>query len=176
MEIIDRPLYQSYRVDSNVFAGEYPGDKYGEKAEIKIQQMLQFGARHFIDLTEAGELTPYAQLLSDDCTYTRFPIRDVSVPTSVGDVSKLLDKIKKLSDCKDGYVYIHCWGGVGRTGTIVACYLAEQMEEPTADKTLTRLRKLFSVMPKSAHRVTPETKEQEDFVAKYVAVIKANNH
>lgn len=40
--------------------------------------------------------------------------------------------------------------GVGRTGTIVACYLAEQMENPTADSALAKLRSLFSAMPKSA--------------------------
>lgn len=38
MGMIDRPLYQSYHVDGNVFAGEYPGDKYGEKAETKEQE------------------------------------------------------------------------------------------------------------------------------------------
>jgi len=171
-EIIDSPLYQSYRVDGNVFAGEYPGDKYGEKAETKLNQMFHFGVRHFVDLTEEGELTPYVDLLPADCTYNRFPIRDVSVPKSVDEVGKLIDKMKGLSRQDDGYVYIHCWGGVGRTGTIVACYLAEQMENPTANKALAKLRCLFSAMPKSAHRVTPETKEQEAFVAKYVEVIK----
>lgn len=38
MEINDRPLYQSYRIGGRVFAGEYPGDKYGEKAETKEQE------------------------------------------------------------------------------------------------------------------------------------------
>lgn len=42
MEILDRPLYQSYRFAGNVFAGEYPGDKYGEKAETKIRQMVHY--------------------------------------------------------------------------------------------------------------------------------------
>ena len=172
MEIFDRPLYQSYHVDSNVFAGEYPGDKYGEKAETKIQQMVHFGVRHFVDLTEEGELNPYAQLVPDDCTYIRFPIRDVSVPKNVDEVERWIYGIQELSRRNDGYVYIHCWGGVGRTGTIVACYLAEQMENPTANNALEKLRSLFSAMPKSAHRRTPETKEQEAFIAKYVESIK----
>jgi hypothetical protein len=68
MEILDRPLYQSYRVDGNVLAGEYPGDKYGEKAETKLNQMFHFGVRHFVDLTEKGELTAYADLLPADST------------------------------------------------------------------------------------------------------------
>lgn len=165
---VTRPLYQSYSLGSNLFAGEYPGDKYGEKAEHKLQQMIHFGVRHFIDLTEEGELTPYAHLLPPECTHTRFPIRDVSVPHSTDDVYKLIVRIKELVNREDGYVYIHCWGGVGRTGVIVACYLAEEMERPSFDEVMKTLRDRFSDMPKSTHRVTPETKEQETFIAKYI--------
>lgn len=169
---VNRPLYQSYCVAGNVFAGEYPGDKYGEKAETKIRQMVHFGVRYFVDLTEEGELNPYAQLLPDDCTYTRFPIRDVSVPKSVDEVERWVYKIQELSRRNDGYVYIHCWGGVGRTGTIVACYLAERMNEPTFEDVLGSLRDKFSIMPKSSPRITPETKDQEVFIAKYVEGVK----
>lgn len=38
--------------------------------------MLHFGVRHFVDLTEEGELKPYSHLLPKDATYMRFPIRD----------------------------------------------------------------------------------------------------
>jgi ADP-ribosylglycohydrolase len=165
---VNRPLYQSYYVDGHVFAGEYPGDKYETKAKLKIPQMVHFGVRHFVDLTEEGELNPYAQLLPENCTYTRFPIRDVSVPKSMCEVEKLIGKINELSRRDDGYVYIHCWGGVGRTGTIVGCYLAEQSEDQTFEDVLRILRDKFAIMPKSSHRVTPETKEQEAFIKNYV--------
>ena len=169
---VTRPLYQSFYLgDGALFAGEYPGDKYGEKAKDKIRHMLHFGVRHFIDLTEEGELNPYAHLLPDDCTYDRFPIRDVSIPRSTYDVYRLIDRINQLSKRNDGYVYIHCWGGVGRTGTIVACFLAESMQDPTLENALTSLRNRFSQMPKSSHRVTPETKEQVAFIGQYVETI-----
>lgn len=162
---VTRPLYQSYYLETrNIFAGEYPGDKYGEKAQTKIDQMVHFGVRHFIDLTEEGELRPYSHMLPKGCTYTRFPIRDVNVPDSVESVACLIDHIQELSKRDDGYVYIHCWGGVGRTGTIVGCYLAGDSYEST----MKRLRSCFSQMPKSSHRVTPETKEQEAFIKKYI--------
>ena len=162
---VTRPLYQSYYLNTrNIFAGEYPGDKYGEKAERKINQMVHFGVRHFIDLTEEGELRPYSHLLPKGCTYTRFPIRDVDIPDSVESVSRLINHIQELSKRDDGYIYIHCWGGMGRTGTIVGCYLADGNFERTMDK----LRNCFSQMPKSSHRVTPETKEQEAFIKKYI--------
>ena len=174
IEFVTKPLNQSYKILENgmLFAGEYPGDKYGEKAMEKLKRMHHFGIRHFIDLTEEGELKPYSHLLPEDTTYTRFPIKDCSVPNSVDDVQELLLRINELQK-KEGYVYIHCWGGVGRTGTIVACYLSQNWEEPELNHTLEVLRRNFSEMPKSAYRKTPETKEQIDFIEQFINSNKA---
>ena len=165
------PLKQSFYVGENIFAGEYPGAIDEAVAKAKIWQMTQFGVHHYIDLTEEGELCPYAHLLPSDTSYTRFPIRDVSVPNSIEEVKNLIEHINELSARNDGYVYIHCWGGVGRTGTIVACYLAQHMEYPTLEKVLSQLRTRFTEMPKSAYRRTPETSEQDQFVQKYIQSI-----
>ena len=53
-----RPIFQSYQVYDHLWAGEYPGDKDAEKAKKKIQQLIQFGVRYFVDLSEEGELLP----------------------------------------------------------------------------------------------------------------------
>ena len=103
---VSRPLHQSYYVDGNLFAGEYPGDRSDELAAEKLRRMHHFGVRHFIDLTEEGELRPYRQLLPDDCTYHRFPIRDMDVPESVEAAQRILNEIDYLKQ-KDGYTYIH---------------------------------------------------------------------
>lgn len=172
LAFINRPLNQSYEVScygGTVYAGEYPGDKYGEKTAEKLKHMHHFGVRHFIDLTEEGELTPYNHLLPKDTTYTRFPIPDCGAPKSVEDVQRLLLRIEELKKM-EGYIYLHCRGGVGRTGTIVACYLAQNCEEPNLEHTLEVLRRHFSEMPKSAYRKTPETKEQVDFIARFISV------
>ena len=168
---VSRPLHQCYYVGGTLFAGEYPGGKYVELAESKLKRMHHFGVRHFVDLTEDGELRPYRQLLPNDTTYLRFPIRDVDVPKSVEAVHQLIDKMENLMK-QDGFTYIHCWGGVGRTGTIVACYEARQMEEPTLEKALTAMRSRFSNMPKASHRKSPETQEQIDFVRQFVESCK----
>lgn len=169
LAFINRPLHQSYEVWGNgiIYAGEYPGDKNGEIAKQKIERMYHFGVRHFIDLTEEGELRPYNHLLPSDTTYTRFPITDCGAPKSIESVQRLLLRIEELKKM-DGYVYVHCWGGIGRTGTIIACYLAQNWDEPDLNKTLEVLRRNFSKMPKSAYRETPETKEQIDFIERFI--------
>jgi len=174
LSFINRPLHQSYEVCGNgiIYAGEYPGDKDESMAKRKIAQMHHFGIRHFVDLTEEGELCPYHHLLPSDTTYTRFPIVDCGVPGSVESVQRLLLRIEELKKM-DGYVYVHCWGGVGRTGTIVACYLCQNWEEPDLNQVLEALRRNFSEMPKAAHRVTPETKVQIDFVERFINSNKA---
>lgn len=63
-----------------------------------------------------------AEETSCSVTVTRIPIRDFSVP-SRGDMRRILDDIdENIGNNKP--VYIRCWGGIGRTGTVVGCYLA----------------------------------------------------
>ena len=174
LAFINRPLHQSYEVWGNgiIYAGEYPGDKNGELTKNKIERMHHFGIRHFIDLTEEGELRPYNHLLPNDTTYTRFPIVDCGAPKSVESVQRLLLRIEELKKM-DGYVYVHCWGGVGRTGTIIACYLSQNWKEVDMNHTLEVLRRNFSEMPKSAYRKTPETKDQIDFINQFINANKS---
>lgn len=172
-----RPLHQSYKVIDNIYAGEYPGDKNPTVAKEKIDAMHHFGVRHFIDLTEDGELRPYSHLLPPDTTYMRFPIKDLGAPESVGKVLLLIDKINELKR-RGGIVYIHCWGGVGRTGTIISCYFADYLDklncnnDLTAEIVINRMRISFGDMPKAAYRQAPETVAQIEFIKKFVATYK----
>ena len=83
-----RPDKNTYWVvPRKLLAGEYPGDEDPVKTRKKVKQFLAAGIRHFVDLTEVGELAPYDAVLSEEsrhsiikATYQRFPIRDVSVP------------------------------------------------------------------------------------------------
>jgi atypical dual specificity phosphatase len=45
-------------VPDQFLAGEYPGARDPEEARRRLRRFLQAGVRHFIDLTEAGELEP----------------------------------------------------------------------------------------------------------------------
>lgn len=165
---VSRPLYESYEVPGRraFFAGEYPGDS--EKGELRVGRMLHFGVKHFVDLTEEGEGASYRGFLPEGCTYLRFPIRDGGVPESVESVYRLMSRIDEVELQGDGVVYLHSREGVGRTGTVVACLLARGMEDATLEGVLRALRDCFAYMPKSAHGMTPVSRGQMDFIARFI--------
>ena len=119
-----RPNANTYWVVPHKFlAGEYPGDKDPVKARQKIKRFLEVGVRHFVDLTEFGEyeFVPYEAILEESraanitATYQRFPIRDISVPSDAEYLAEILLAIDRRIR-QGGAVYVHCRGGVGRTG------------------------------------------------------------
>ena len=170
-----RPIDNSYKVTKNIYAGEYPRNKDYESSYAKIKHFENFGITHFVDLTEEGELQPYEPLLYKGAKYLRFPIKDVSIPQSTKSVQDLIAKITKvIKGNPKAKVYIHCWGGVGRTGLVVGCLLGELYKQGY-DETLKRLEQLFAVCPKSAKRHTPETAEQHKFIASYIQGLKQND-
>jgi protein-tyrosine phosphatase len=64
-------------------------------------------------------------------------------------------------------IYLHCWGGIGRTGTTVGCYLVRQGK--SADEALDQLAAWWRGVPKSrVHPYSPETREQVAFVRSWI--------
>lgn len=167
-----KPIRNSYMVTDRIYGGEYPID-YDEKKSIeKIRRFESFGITHFIDLTEEGELRPYKQLLDSEIQHVRYPIKDVSVPASVESVKELIARILDILEDNDrNKVYIHCRGGVGRTGTIVGCLLSLHHNYDYKE-TMDALKTAFSDCPKSVYMTSPQTREQCNFIAKFTEEIK----
>jgi ADP-ribosyl-[dinitrogen reductase] hydrolase len=165
-----RPNGNTYWVVPLKFlAGEYPGDEDPVKARKKIKQFLAAGIRHFIDLTEPDELVPYDAILSEEArnsgirtTYQRFPIRDNSVPSDSDHLAEILIAIDGRIR-EGGAVYLHCWGGVGRTGLVVASWLQEHGRIP--DDALAELSAKWSTVEKIYRKPeSPETPTQVDWI------------
>lgn len=166
------PIPNSYWVvEGQLAAGEYPGSVSPDEARTRLRQFLAAGIRVFVDLTKEGELAPYAQILEEeadrlgvDAEWRRLPIRDVSVPT-VAHMRCILSAIGEALE-NDRPAYVHCWGGVGRTGTVVGCHLVESgLSGPDA---LRKLADLWQVVEKRWRKPrTPETHEQEQFILEW---------
>jgi hypothetical protein len=129
---IPGPIRDSYwLLDGLLLAGEYPGSWTRHGAEARLALFLDVGIRTFIDLTRDTEpLEPYEGALARlavernvECRYWRLPIEDMGVPSREL-MTKILRTIGDELD-KGRPVYVHCWGGIGRTGTVAGCWLVE---------------------------------------------------
>jgi protein-tyrosine phosphatase len=70
-----------------------------------------------------------------------------------------MDEAIKNSGC----VYVHCWGGVGRTGMVVGCYLIRH--GMANEKALAKVNQLYRTRPGNPYLTrSPETTEQIEFV------------
>lgn len=162
-------IEQSYWVVPNrLLGGEYPRSLDETQSQEKIRALIDGGITAFIDLThESDRLLPYASFLKPHAGvfYERYPIRDLSVPDSKETTAAILKAID-LHMGNGRAVYVHCWGGVGRTGVIVGCWLARNGFAGKA--ALERLRELWRQCPKSALRNSPETPEQERYIINWI--------
>ena len=94
--------------------------------------------------------------------HRRLSIRDLDVPRSRDEMSRILDEIDAAL-ALGHTVYVHCWGGIGRTGTVVGCHLVRH--GLTGDEALAAIARLWPTMQKSHRRDrSPETAAQHAWV------------
>ena len=163
------PYRRSYWVSpGKLLAGCYPGDHNADKAAAKLQGMVDAGIRHVVNLMEQNEsnrhgkpFVPYkAQFSARGITCVRMPIRDFHIP-SIDQMVAILDEIDQ-SIGAGAPTYVHCWGGRGRTGTVVGCWLIRHgiAQPERAVEMITELQALCD----GKLAPSPESDEQRQFV------------
>lgn len=166
-ELKYKPTGYSYRVDDNVWAGEYPVWEWEQGARMRqLKLFTDFGINYFLDLTENGEMPPYAPFLTNNIGRHTFPIPNGCIPHSVKWVVDLFRIINGVLNKPETKLYIHCHGGVGRTGTIVACYYIYFKGMP-ADNALAEMRRRYATHGRSAWMSAPETEVQLNFIKEF---------
>lgn len=166
----EKPIPESYWVLPGRFlAGGYPGPRFDEaRTRQRLIAFLNAGFDTFIDLTSENERPPYVSMLIDasghmgrEIRHQRFPFPDFDVPSR-----ELMDAALDAIDTglsEGRKVYLHCVGGIGRTGMTVGCYLVRHGMKPI--EALQHVGELYQNATQSLivpH--TPETEEQVNFI------------
>ena len=168
---MNRPLPNTYWIiPTRILAGEYPGHEDEEEARTRLERLRQAGVDTFIDLTEEGELPPYSHWLPQHTEYLRSPIVDTGVPNNVAQIQTLLSKIRDAL-LRGRSIYVHCRAGIGRTGLVVGCFLAE--EEANGAMALKVLNRLWRQSERSASwSKIPQTNQQADYIRHWLKFAK----
>jgi hypothetical protein len=170
------PVIRSYWVIEGKFlAGAYPGSHNPDEHRDRIKGLWDAGMRTFVNLMEEEEtdnnqrpFAPYVGALADFASQSgeevmpqRFAVRDLGVPTVEG-MHAILHAIDH-SLATERPVYLHCFGGVGRTGVTVCCWLLKHgLAQPhELIQVLTALRQADRTR---SNRLAPENDSQIEFV------------
>ena len=168
---MSRPIDNSYLVPGTaLLAGEYPGMHFGAPHTVrdaKLHQFLDAGITAFVDLTHPDDpLDLYIDRL-----------RALAVERGVEIVHDYLSMVD-MDVCDDTFmirvldtidarltqghrVYVHCWGGVGRTGMTVGCWLVRNGR--TGNDALDDVKALFATMsPAKVAYFGPDGSPQTD--------------
>lgn len=125
-EGIRGPASRSYWiVEEQLAAGAYPDPRPDND---RIGPLLDAGFNLFINLTEdlpgGGDdhLSRYDGRAAERAAIVRrFPIVDMDIPTDAL-MERILDEIDRGLE-EGRRIYVHCWGGLGRTGVVIGCWL-----------------------------------------------------
>ncbi|MFZ5953128.1 MAG: protein-tyrosine phosphatase family protein [Candidatus Rifleibacteriota bacterium] len=147
-------------VENQILAGPYPYNPGARHPALFLENLGAAGINSFIDLTEEDELTHYDSRLPQSTVYCRFAIEDFSVPAVAQ--MRQIQRYLQSEIAAGRKVYLHCFGGIGRTGTVAGCYLAEHGFPGL--RALEELARRFSSSSSSAWAQSPETPEQKAMV------------
>ena len=108
--------YCSYFIKDKALFGSFPDQN-------AVNTLENEGVRYFIDLTfhDEKKIVPYVTRYK----YIHFPIHDQHIPDNSLEFCKLIIKISRYikTMTADNKLYIHCKGGHGRSGILVACIM-----------------------------------------------------
>ena len=108
----------SYFISNRGLFGCFPSQK-------NVDNLIENGVRYFINLTFSDEkrIKPYS--LPTLCKQINYPIKDHNTPKNLVTFSSFIYKISKILESLQPphKIYIHCRGGHGRAGMIVAILL-----------------------------------------------------
>jgi hypothetical protein len=157
---VELPTRDIYRVADTFLAGPYPGSIDPAETFRQIRAFARHGVTRFLDLTHpADALEPYDRWLDPSAVRIAHPIVDLGT-TTIPHMARILDDVD-AAVATGTSVYLHCWGGLGRTGTVVGCWLMRHGLD--GDDPIRRIAELRRELP-DARFVSPQTTAQRAMV------------
>ena len=157
--------YCSYFIKDKALFGSYPSLE-------SAQELYSHNVNVFIDLTTDEEKTTLDDYYNsiDNITYLNYPIEDRKIPVNIATFSSFVVKILEiLKTIGNNKLYIHCKGGHGRAGIVVACLLC-LIHKITPEKSLELTTKFHSYRKEMRAKWrtigSPQTQKQKVFVIK----------
>ena len=162
-DVLPLPYPNSYWViPGKLLAGEHPGGTTREDTQKRLQLLLAAGINCFIDLTMPDELPAYDIDLPHSADYMRKPIKDHGLPARrehMLDIQACIDHAMRSGQP----IYVHCRAGIGRTGTVIGCFLVEQ--GLSGEEAVDELNRVWQQSLRSGDWPhVPETEEQTKYV------------
>ncbi len=166
-------MVRNPRRGRRTLTGEYPAVKDDPtRSAEKLNLLVDAGIRTFLDLTTPADgMDPYQPVVEAAVVARNLDLRRINV--GIPDLGVLPDGeydgiVGLIGEHRArGGVYVHCWGGVGRTGTVVGCLLADQGHDYKAIvATLNDLR----AGTKKDHRACPENEAQRGVLRRRASV------
>jgi len=160
---MDRPIPNSYWVKpGRLLAGEHPYDGSETQMRERLERLHAAGINYFIDLTEHDEVSDYRIWLPKHTQYLRSAIADQRVPHGIAQMRNLLMQLRNALALRRR-IYVHCLAGIGRTGLVIGCFLAEDGLDGEA--ALAKLNDLWQQSARAESWPTvPQTEEQADYI------------
>ena len=145
--------------------GPYPNSQ-------QVEELEKLGVKYFIDLTN-----PHEKINRYKCNvlYLSYPIRDNSIPEDIDYWKKFLEQIISIIRSLDNgeKLYIHCKGGHGRSGMLVACLLCI-LDGIGGSSSITKTTNYHKMRPtlgvKWIDKECPNIKSQQDLVKKIFGI------
>eukprot|EP01006_Ploeotia_vitrea_P012377 TRINITY_DN32824_c0_g1_i1.p1 TRINITY_DN32824_c0_g1~~TRINITY_DN32824_c0_g1_i1.p1 ORF type:complete len:237 (-),score=2.97 TRINITY_DN32824_c0_g1_i1:110-820(-) len=177
--------YSNWVLYPSLLVGAYPVTKSttdGTQNTVLLAENVLEDVTLFIDLVNHTEKagTPYSSALRAHQQYLNVPINDHSIPTTQLDTfcsaleaayTEITTKQTKRGE-SGALVYVHCWGGHGRTGVFASILLAK-VKGMSAEVALGAVSRLHKEGRKKHGRMgvpgnSPQTEEQRQFVRDFL--------
>jgi protein-tyrosine phosphatase len=137
----------------------------GLDLERDLEAIRRFGAKTLVTLMEERELdmlgvhTLPLQVRRMGIEWRHMPIVDMSVPTAVFEARwEETGALLRDTLLRGEHIVLHCWAGLGRTGTIAAKLLVEFGLEPEAATLRVRSARAGAIQSRAQERYVKKLK------------------